>query len=76
MEIISQEYERMLRAEGSLCRKWSELEVEVGKVYTLMGTRKSDTKYGKSIILILNATTFARFHVTFLHQKLMHRTIL
>ena len=51
MEITSQEFERMLKEESSLCRKWSELEV--GKVYTLEGTRMIDTKYGESMILIL-----------------------
>ena len=37
MDITSQEFERRLKEEGSLCHKWSELEV--GKVYTLMGMK-------------------------------------
>ena len=37
MQITSQEFERRLKEESSLCHKLSELEV--GKVYTLMGTR-------------------------------------
>ena len=41
----------MIKAESSLCCKWSELEK--GKVYTHMGTPMIDTKYGESMILIL-----------------------
>ena len=51
MDITSQEFERRLKEESSLCRKWTELEV--GKVYTLMGNRMVDTKYRESMILLL-----------------------
>ena len=59
MEITSQDFERMFRAKNSLCRKWAELEV--GKVYIIMGNQTIDTKYGESMILIRYLKTTVKY---------------
>ena len=78
MEITSQQFERIPKEKSSLCRKWSELEV--GKVYTPMGTRMIDTKYGESMILILKnygkvwAPNHLKKRLTDDHNLKIHKT--